>query len=93
MKFEIINGKKYFYSEERWCWQKDRSKPLVLETDERATVLYAAVNPRILEEAAYEYGILKKPKAKKSVIKKVDKATPKKSNKAVAKSRNKNKKG
>ena len=91
MKFEIIDGKKYFYSDERWFWQKDRSKPLVLETDERAAVLYAAVGTRILEEAAYEYGILRKPKAKKSVIKKVDKAMPKKSNKAVAKSSNKKK--
>ncbi len=91
MKFEIIDGKKYFYSDERWFWQKDRSKPLVLETDERAAVLYAAVGTRILEQAAYEYGILRKPKAKKSVIKKVDKAMPKKSNKAVAKSSNKKK--
>ena len=93
MEFEIRGGKKYFKSEERWCWQKDRSKPLVIDTDERATVLYAAVGTWILDQAAYDYGILKKPKAKKSVIKKVDKATPKKSNKAVAKSRNKNKKG
>ena len=91
MKFEIIDGKKYFYSDERWFWQKDRSKPLVLETDDRAAVLYAAVGTRILEQAAYEYGILRKPKAKKSVIKKVDKAMPKKSNKAVAKSSNKKK--
>ena len=91
MKFEIIDGKKYFYSDERWFWQKDRSKPLVLETDERAAVLYAAVGTRSLEQAAYEYGILRKPKAKKSVIKKVDKAMPKKSNKAVAKSSNKKK--
>ena len=77
MKIETKNGNKYFIAEERLCWTKDR-KRIVVDTDPDADVLYATPGTLILDQMAYDYGIVPRPKA---AGKKPNKAVAKKSNK------------